>query len=86
MADVYCPACKAVYPEGTADCWRCRRPGTPALRTQRHSSLLPLDPAQPLDVASPEPTSDQERERPGAPFEGRDVSRHAPPDELDEDI
>jgi hypothetical protein len=46
MADLYCPTCKAVYPAGTPECWRCKRPdppGAPAVRTNRHSALLPVE-------------------------------------------
>ena len=39
---VYCPACKSVYPAGTRECYRCKRPGVTPI-TQRHSALLPVE-------------------------------------------
>jgi hypothetical protein len=55
--EVYCPACKAVYPAGTRECYRCKRPGDTAIR--RHSALLPVEDtvAQSLDAVAADPVS-----------------------------
>jgi len=56
MPDVYCPACKAVYPGGTRECYRCKRPGDTVIR--RHSTLLPVvDEAKSLDAVAADPPS-----------------------------